>query len=76
MISEDLLDSFRNKYKNVHPLVFHRSVEKAKDANNLFDILEDIPETPFFWDDGIKKWVNNYDFICLDKAKDLIKKEE
>lgn len=75
MISEDLVNAFRNKYKHVHPLVFHRSVEKAKDANNLFDILEDIPEVPFFWDDFHKKWTRDFDFICINKAKDLIKKE-
>ena len=58
MINEETIKNMREKYKNVIPLVFHRSVEYAKDAGDLFDILEALPkELPVVWDAKKRRWV-------------------
>ena len=54
---EKILKSFQDRYKHVHPLLFWRSLEKAKTPGDLFDILEGIPQTyPFKWSNEYHKW--------------------
>lgn len=58
MIDEKTILNMRNKYKDVVPLVFHRSVEYARNAGDLFDILEALPkELPVIWDSEKRRWV-------------------
>jgi len=58
MIDEETILNMQKKYKDVIPMVFHRSVEYAKDAGELFDILEALPdELPVIWDSEIRRWV-------------------
>lgn len=58
MIEQDVLDSLRQKYLHVHPLIFHRSTERARDAGDLFDILESLPkDLPVIWDERKHRWV-------------------
>lgn len=71
-MDESLVLALKEKYKDVHPLVFHRSLEKATSASELFDILETLPKIPFFWDDENKKWTKSLDFICQSIAKNII----
>lgn len=73
MINEDVLNGLRQRYKNLNPLVFHRSLEKSETAVELFDILETIPSCPFLWDDNNKKWTKANDFLCINKAKSILK---
>ena len=73
MIDEEIINSFKKRYKSVHPLVFHRSLEKSETAVDLFDILESIPQHAFFWNDEEKKWEKTIDFLCISKAKKIIK---
>lgn len=62
MLDEKIIKSLKEKYSFLHPLLFQRSVEKAKDAGELFDILESVPEKyPIVWDDDEKRWVNPND---------------
>lgn len=72
MIDQNIIDSLRNRYENLHPLVFHRSFEKSTSAVDLFDILESIPKHPFYWDDNNKKWTKTSDFLLLNKAKKIL----
>ena len=53
----DLISVFRQKY-SVHPLIFQRSLERAKSAGDLFDILETFPEQhPVIWNDEQRRWL-------------------
>jgi|688.fasta_scaffold664315_2 hypothetical protein len=73
MIDDVILESLRKRYCKLHPLIFQRSVEKAENSSNLFDILESIPKSyPFFWDDTKKKWIKTKDFCCLKKTKQIL----
>jgi hypothetical protein len=57
MLEVKVVEGLR-KHFDVHPLLFHRSIEKATSQGDLFDILDTIPENcPMIWDDGEHKWV-------------------
>jgi len=72
-LDEDAIKSFKKEYDFLHPLIFHRSLEKADNSNELFEILESIPKSyPFFWDDSKKKWIRSSDFLFIKKAKSII----
>lgn len=73
---DNLIDSLKKRYNKLHPLVFHRSLEKAESANELFDILESIPKSyPFVWDDSKRKWVKTNDFLSIKKTSNIITKD-
>jgi hypothetical protein len=65
--------ALKQRYPEIHPLLFQRSLEKARTDVELFDILEGMPsDFPLVWDD------DNY---CWKKTEDLLqgkfrKKEE
>ena len=51
--------ALKEKYPNIHPLLFHRCVEKAKSDVELFDMIDSLPEEyPIVWDENIRKWVH------------------
>lgn len=53
----DLLEALRKKYSNIHPLIFQRSVERAKGDVELFDILDTFPkEFPIVWNELKRIW--------------------
>jgi len=55
---DEVQEALRNRYPNVHPLVWHRSVEYAKTNGELFDIMESMPlEMPIVWDNEQRTWV-------------------
>jgi len=57
MIDEEVIKGLRVRYKNIHPLIFHRSIEKSKTAVELFDILDTFPEEgPVVWSNKEKCW--------------------
>lgn len=72
MIDEKTIAALKDRYKDLHPLVFHRSLEKSLSAADLFDILENIPKFPFYWDDTNKKWSKVSDFYFIGKGKLII----
>jgi hypothetical protein len=49
--------ALQERYKETHPLLFQRSLEKSTSNGNLFDILEGIPEFPVIWDENTRSWV-------------------
>lgn len=56
---DDVQKALRERYPDVHPLVWHRSVEYAKTNGELFDIMETMPkELPVVWDDEQRAWVS------------------
>jgi len=68
MLAQAVVDGCKTRYKTLHPLIFHRSVEKAKSAADLFDILESFPATyPVVWSDEEHCWVATKDLIQVTK---------
>jgi hypothetical protein len=57
MLNKDLVSKFKDRYKT-HPLIFCRSVEKARSDTDLFDILDTIPNNfPIVWSEEDFRWV-------------------
>lgn len=69
MVSEEVVQKLRQKYIDIHPLVFNRSAERARSPGELFDILESLPAgLPIKWDVDARKWVVTDD---LTQARDM-----
>lgn len=74
-LSEKELSNFKSKYSGVHPLVFHRSLEKAVSALDLFEILESMPsKAPFSWNDDTRSWVVDEDIMGVERLKSMLKR--
>ena len=68
MFDQSLLDKLKERYSQVHPLMFQRSVEKAKSAGELFDILDLISQDyPLIWDENERRWVSTKDIFQISK---------
>jgi len=58
MVTESIVEKLRERYPNIHPMIFHRSVERAKSDGDLFDILDSFPEKyPVVWCESTCRWV-------------------
>jgi len=59
MIDSNVVQSLKFKFAHIHPLAFHRSLERAKSVGDLFDILSSFDEAkfPIIWDENEHKWV-------------------
>jgi hypothetical protein len=76
-ICEDTLLVLKNRYSHLHPLMFHRSVERAKSFADLFEILEGIPARfPVVWDDGKRMWIKESDLTSQKNLKELASKKK
>jgi hypothetical protein len=68
MFDEGFLQKLRERYSQIHPLIFHRSVERAISKTDLFDILDSFPtEYPVVWDDSERKWTVTKDLLQISK---------
>jgi len=64
MLSEEIIQKLKERYNDIHPLIFHRSIEKSKKNVDLFDILDTTPKDfPICWSEDQKKWVNIQDIF-------------
>lgn len=64
LLDQSCIEGFRKRYSHLHPLVFHRSVERAKDALNLFEILDSVPDYPIVWDEKTRVWIRDTDITA------------
>jgi len=72
MLQEEVLENFRKRYSHIHPLVVQRSMERAKDASDLFEILESVPKNPpFSWDSERHAWVRDFDVAARSQMKKM-----
>lgn len=56
---DEIQEALRQRYPNVHPMLFHRCVEKARSNGELFDMLESLPsEYPIIWDEATRSWIS------------------
>jgi hypothetical protein len=54
---DETVYKLRERYPHIHPLIFHRSVERAQTAVELFDILDSfMDEYPVYWDHSARCW--------------------
>ena len=73
LMADDLIKALKEKFKNIHPLIFHRSLERAKTNGELFDILDTFHnEYPAVWSEDLKRWVITKDLF---QAKNFSLKE-
>jgi hypothetical protein len=64
MIPDNIIASLRAQFQRIHPLIFQRSVERAKSGGELFDILDTIPNGfPLVWCDERKRWAVTKDLF-------------
>jgi hypothetical protein len=58
MLDSEVIEGLKERYKDVHPLMFQRSQELARTPGELFDILDSIPRKfPIIWNDAERRWV-------------------
>ena len=61
----------RKRYAHLNLLLFIRSVERAQNPGELFDILEDVPkEYPLIWDEAARRWVVTDDLLQSQSYQD------
>lgn len=57
MLDPIIIEKLRERYPDIHPLLFHRSIEHAKSNGDLFDILDTMPNKyPIIWCESKYKW--------------------
>jgi len=67
-IDSEALEKLKSHFK-VHPLIFHRTMEKAQSTIDLFDLLKSIPNYPISWDDSKHSWVKETDILGRKRLK-------
>ncbi len=73
-MNQEIVDKLKNRYAYLHPLIFLRSVEHAKDVGELFEILESFPKRyPVSWDEQNRCWALS-DPIKLNELKKIVEK--
>ena len=72
ILDDKIVDGFKKYYNKVHPIVFNRSLDKAENPVQLFEILEDIPKVPFTWNENKKKWTKVKDFMFFKKVDSVL----
>jgi len=69
------VEALKKRYQHLNSLVFYRSLEKARDQMDFFEILEGIPDRlPFSWDENKHSWVRDDDIIAKKKLKNMRKR--
>jgi len=63
MIEESVIVKMKERYAEIPPLIFHRSLERANDSGDLFDILESFPKDgfPVVWNEKTRRWATSPD---------------
>jgi hypothetical protein len=57
MLDEKIVAKLKEKYSNLHPLLFQRSVERAKSNGDLFDIVDTVLDKyPLSWNEKENRW--------------------
>lgn len=72
MLEKKVIDKLKEKYSDLHPLFFLRSVERAKSNGHLFDILDTAPKHyPLMWNEQDGCWMEVEDLYLLDEFEQL-----
>ena len=58
MLDGGTVQKLKARYSYLHPMLFQRSVEKARSNSELFDILDSVPKDyPLTWCEKECRWV-------------------
>jgi hypothetical protein len=60
---DEVQKALKERYKHIHPLLFHRSMERAETDSELFDLLDGMPDLPVVWDEEDKVWKHAEDLL-------------
>lgn len=72
MLDQNVVKKLKEKYSHLHPLLFHRSMEKAKSNGDLFDILDTVPDQyPVVWNDRDNRWMTFTDLFLKKELDEL-----
>lgn len=64
MLDQKVVQGLKERYSHIHPLLFQRSIERAKSNGDLFDILDTVPDRfPIVWDEPSSRWVTTDDLL-------------
>lgn len=67
---DEINQALKDRYAHIHPLIFQRSMEKARSHGELFDILEDVPNAyPLVWDEIERRWKHTKNLLQADFIK-------
>lgn len=68
MLDSKIVEKLRIRYEEVHPLLFHRSLDRAKSNGELFDILDTLPkEYPIYWCEESNCWKSTSDLYLSEE---------
>lgn len=57
IIQVRVIEKLKQRYPDIHLVVFLRSMEKANTPGELFDILDTFPKSfPVEWDSSSRRW--------------------
>ena len=74
-MEDSCIEALKKRYVGLHPLLLHRSAERARSPSDLFEILESMPSKfPISWDDSKHMWVKDTDVIAQNQMKKIRKK--
>jgi hypothetical protein len=64
----EAVEKLKERYPNLHPLIFQRSVERTNNFSELFDILESFPHKyPIVWNSENRRWMTTKDLSQVSK---------
>jgi hypothetical protein len=67
---DETVYKLRERYLHIHPLIFHRSVERAGTAVELFDALDSFTDKyPICWDNITRCWLPIDDLTMREKTR-------
>lgn len=71
MLNQEIVDKLKQRYPDIHPLLFNRSIERARSDADLFDILETMPsEYPIVWSEDEHRWKHTRDVFQKEGMKE------
>ncbi|RDJ35233.1 MAG: hypothetical protein DWQ19_10485 [Crenarchaeota archaeon] len=68
IFEKSFIQALKDRYSDIHPLIFHRSAERSTTKIELFDTLDTLPEDyPIVWDDMERRWIATKDLFQVTK---------
>ena len=70
MVNHSIAKHLKQRYNNIHPLIFQRSLDRAIDDADLFDILDSFPNKyPVVWNNNERRWTLTDDLFLKSSFK-------
>jgi hypothetical protein len=70
MLTKSIVDALKKRYHYIHPLIFIRSADHARNDAELFDILDSFPKKyPLTWSEQDRRWIVVSDLFLASKFR-------